>query len=40
MDLKMMERVGGRKGKMEGDCSKGQSLQRAVVPVEEEEVKK
>ena len=32
-----MERVGGRQEKMEGHCSTGQSQQRAVVPVEEEE---
>jgi hypothetical protein len=32
-----MERVGDRWGKMEGYCSTGQSLQRAVVPMEEEE---
>jgi hypothetical protein len=38
MDLTMMERVGDRWGKMEGCCSTGQSPQRAVVPVEEEEV--
>jgi len=31
-----MERVGGRQEKMEGHCSTGQSLQWAVVPVEEE----
>jgi hypothetical protein len=37
MDLTMMERVGDRWGKMEGSCSIGQSPQRAVVPVEEEE---
>jgi hypothetical protein len=36
IDLKMVERVGDRK-KMEGYCSTGQSPQRAVVPVEEEE---
>jgi hypothetical protein len=33
----MMERAGDRWEKMEGSCSTGQSLQRAVVPVEEEE---
>jgi hypothetical protein len=33
----MMERVGDRWEKMEGYCSTGQSPQRAVVPVEEEE---
>jgi hypothetical protein len=38
MDLTMMERVGDRWGKNEGSCSTGQSPQRAVVPVEEEEV--
>ena len=32
-----MERVGGRKEKMEGHCSTGQSPQWAVVPMEEEE---
>jgi hypothetical protein len=37
IDLKMMERVGNRGGKMEGYCSTGQSPQRAVVPMEEEE---
>jgi hypothetical protein len=37
MDLTMMERVGDRRGKMEGYCSTGQSPQWAVVPVEEEE---
>jgi hypothetical protein len=37
MDLMMMERVGDRCEKMEGSCSTGQSPQRAVVPVEEEE---
>ena len=31
-----MERVGDRWGKMEGYCSKGQSPQWAVVPMEEE----
>jgi hypothetical protein len=36
MDLTLMERVGDRK-KMEGYCSTGQSPQRAVVPMEEEE---
>jgi hypothetical protein len=36
MDLTMMERVGDRWEKMEGS---GQSLQRAVVSVEEEEDK-
>jgi len=30
-----MERVGDRKGKMEGYCSTGQSPQWAVVPMEE-----
>jgi hypothetical protein len=40
MDLTMMERVGDRRGKMEGSCSTGQSPQWAVVPVEEEEEKK
>jgi hypothetical protein len=34
----MMERVGDRWEKMEGYCSTGQSPQRAVVPVEGEEV--
>jgi hypothetical protein len=38
MDLTMMERVGDRWGKNGGSCSTGQSPQRAVVPVEEEEV--
>jgi hypothetical protein len=33
----MMERVGDRWEKMEGHCSTSQSLQWAVVPVEEEE---
>ena len=33
-----MERVGGRQGKMEGQCSTGQSPQWAVLPVEEEEL--
>jgi hypothetical protein len=37
MDLTMMEKVGDRWGKMERSCSTGQSPQRAVVPVEEEE---
>jgi hypothetical protein len=37
IDLKMMERVGDRYEKMEGSCSTGQSPQRAVVPMEEEE---
>jgi hypothetical protein len=37
VDLMMMERVGDRWEKMEGSCSTGQSPQRAVVPVEEEE---
>jgi hypothetical protein len=37
MDLTMMERGGDRWGKMEGSCSTGQSPQRNVVPVEEEE---
>jgi hypothetical protein len=37
MDLTMRERVGDRWEKMEGSCSTGQSPQRAVVPVEEEE---
>ena len=32
-----MERVGGRKGKIEGHYSTGQSPQWAVVPMEEEE---
>jgi len=32
-----MERVGDRKGKMETYCSSGQSPQRAVAPMEEEE---
>jgi hypothetical protein len=32
-----MERVGDRQEKMEGYCSTGQSPQRAVVPMEEEE---
>ena len=32
-----MEGVGGTKGKMERYCSTGQSPQRAVVPMEEEE---
>jgi len=32
-----MEIVGGRWEKMEGHCSTGQSLQWAVVPMEEEE---
>jgi len=32
-----MEGVGGRWEKMEGHCSTGQSLQWAVVPMEEEE---
>jgi hypothetical protein len=40
MHLMMMERVGNRWEKMEGSCSTGQSPQRAVVPVEEEEVSK
>jgi hypothetical protein len=38
MDLTMMGRVGDRWEKMEGSCSTGQSPQRAVVPVEEEEI--
>jgi hypothetical protein len=33
----MMERVGDRQEKMEGYSSTGQSPQRALVPVEEEE---
>jgi len=33
-----MERVGDREDKMEGHCSTGQSPQRAVAPMEEEEV--
>jgi hypothetical protein len=37
MDLTLMERVGDRWEKMEASCSTGQSPQRAVVPVEEEE---
>jgi hypothetical protein len=37
VDLMMMERVGDRWEKMDGSCSTGQSSQRAVVPVEEEE---
>jgi hypothetical protein len=37
MDLTMMESVCDRWEKMEGCCSTGQSPQRAVVPVEEEE---
>ena len=32
-----MERVGDREDKMEGHCSTGQSPQRAVAPMEEEE---
>jgi hypothetical protein len=36
IDLKMMERVGDRWGKMEGYCSTGQSPQQAEVPMEEE----
>ena len=32
-----MDRVGSRQEKMEGHCSTGQSPQRAVVPMEEEE---
>ena len=32
-----MDRVGGRKERMEGHCSTGQSPQWAVVPLEEEE---
>jgi len=32
-----MERVGDRQDKMEQHCSTGQSLQQAVVPMEEEE---
>jgi hypothetical protein len=34
-----MKRVGVRQEKMEGYCSTGQSPQRAVVPMEEEEEK-
>jgi len=34
-----MERVGDRQEKMERYCSTGQSPQRAVVPMEEEEEK-
>jgi hypothetical protein len=37
IDIMIMERVGDRWKKMEGYCSTGQSPQRAVVPVEEEE---
>jgi hypothetical protein len=33
----MMERVGDRQEKMEESCSTGQSPQRAVLPIEEEE---
>jgi hypothetical protein len=40
MDLTMMERVGDRWEKMEGCCSTGQSPQRAVVPMEEEDIAK
>jgi hypothetical protein len=36
----MMERVGNRQGQMERYCSTGQSPQRAVVPMEEEEAAK
>ena len=36
---KKMERVGDRQGNMERYCSTGQSPQRAVAPMEEEEVK-
>jgi hypothetical protein len=32
-----MGRVGDRQDKMEGHCSTGQSPQRAVVPMEEDE---
>jgi len=32
-----MERFGDRQGKMERYCSTGQSPQRAVAPIEEEE---
>jgi hypothetical protein len=32
-----MERLDDRQGKMDGDCSTGQSPQWAVVPMEEEE---
>ena len=32
-----MERVGDREGEMERYCSTGQSLQRAVAPMEAEE---
>ena len=32
-----MEGVGGRQEKMKGHCSKGQSPQWVVVPMEEEE---
>jgi hypothetical protein len=32
-----MEKFGDGQKKMEGHCSKGQSSQRAVVPLEEEE---
>jgi hypothetical protein len=35
----MMERVGDRWEKMEGYCSTGQNSQRAVVPMEEEELR-
>jgi hypothetical protein len=38
MDLTMMERVGDRQETMEASSLTGQSPQRAVVPVEEEEV--
>ena len=34
-----MERVDDRQGQMEGYCSTGQSTQRAVAPMEEEEYK-
>jgi hypothetical protein len=37
MNLMMMERVGDGEEKIEGSFSTGQSLQRALVPVEEEE---
>jgi hypothetical protein len=36
--IEKMERVGDRELKMEGYCSTGQSPQRAVVPMEEEDL--
>jgi hypothetical protein len=39
VDLNVVERFDDRWGKMGGYCWTGQSPQRAVVPMEEEEIK-